>query len=56
MKYQLYNNWRGEADGVMRFNDDGSITSFPSNPSNTDYAEYLKWLAEGNTPLPADAE
>ena len=26
----------------------------PFDPANTDYAEYLKWLAEGNTPLPAD--
>jgi hypothetical protein len=29
--------------------------SFLFDPANTDYAEYLKWLAEGNTPLPADA-
>jgi hypothetical protein len=28
----------------------------PFDPANTDYAEYLKWLAEGNTPLPADAQ
>ena len=26
----------------------------PNDPANTDYAEYLEWLAEGNTPLPAD--
>jgi hypothetical protein len=26
----------------------------PFDPANTDYAEYLKWLAGGNTPLPAD--
>ena len=26
----------------------------PFDEANTDYAEYLEWLAEGNTPLPAD--
>ena len=26
----------------------------PFDPANTDYAEYLEWLAEGNEPLPAD--
>jgi hypothetical protein len=28
----------------------------PFDPANTDYAEYLKWLDEGNTPLPADTQ
>ena len=30
------------------------IGCIPFDPTNTDYQEYLAWLAEGNEPLPAD--
>lgn len=32
---------------------DGS-KSFPQDPANSDYQEYLKWIEEGNEPLPPD--
>ena len=29
-------------------------TLIPFDEANTDYQEYLKWLSEGNQPLPAE--
>jgi hypothetical protein len=39
------------ASSVKRLSDNAFI---PFDPANTDYQAYLKWLSEGNEPLPAD--
>jgi hypothetical protein len=45
--YKLFNN----SQTILRVADGAYI---PFDPANTDYQAYLKWLAEGNEPLPAD--
>ena len=50
--YKLANHFlTGEPYMVQRIADNAFI---PFDPANTDYQEYLKWLAEGNEPLPAE--
>ena len=48
--YKLIKNLDGEIKSVLRDSKD----CIPFFLDNTDYQEYLKWVAEGNEPLPAD--
>ena len=41
----------GNENQVLRLSDNAFI---PFDEANTDYQAYLKWVAEGNTPLPSD--
>ena len=53
--YKLY---KDDEDGpraiVQRTLDHGTITCIPFASDNTDYKEYLEWVAAGNTADPAD--
>ena len=50
--YRLFTPPSGQSF-VLRQLDKACI---PFDPANTDYQQYLKWLEEGNQPLPADEE
>jgi hypothetical protein len=55
MTYRLVKNpFNGRKDVVNKMMEGGVMLSIPFDPANTDYQQYLKWLEEGNTPLPAD--
>ena len=50
--YKLINNFdTNEVSCIKRLADTAFI---PIDPANTDYQAYLKWVALGNTPDPAE--
>ena len=55
IKYKLYkDDINGAIPAIQVTKEDGTIWSVPFDEANTDYKEYLAWVAEGNEPDPAD--
>ena len=50
--YKLINVKYMDNKQIIQRLSDGACSPF--DPNNTDYQEYLKWVAKGNTPEPAD--
>ena len=53
--YKLYNvptEYKGMVMESIIRKEDGAM--IPKDEANTDYQEYLEWVAEGNTPEAAD--
>jgi hypothetical protein len=43
-----------EQTSIIRDNGNEQYTSFPADENNPNYQAYLAWVAQGNTPEPAD--
>ena len=57
MNYKFFKFPDGTQDeAVERITSDGLVSTVPFDEANTDYQEYLAWVAEGNTPDPADED
>ena len=52
--YKLIKNQYTQEVSVVQKQVGDVLYSIPFDPANTDYQEYLKWVAEGNEPAPPD--
>ncbi len=54
-KYKLMNGFDGTKGCIKNYDTEtGAYKMIPYCDDNTDYQEYLKWVAEGNTAEAAD--
>ena len=52
--YQLFSNHISQQVTSIKKIDGAVVSIIPIDEGNGDYQQYLKWVAEGNTPEPAE--
>ena len=55
--YQEIKYLNGKVLSIKKLANENNMELFiPLDPDNSDYAEYLRWLSEGNQPTPAEEQ